>query len=118
MAEKRLQTHKAVLKWMQMHPGEIHHYKDIANALGGNFTIFGINASLARMVKYHPDYGVTREGSGLYLYRVGAVKAPQALAPEPKREGPMMYEEVGTTQSGDVIVRDEKGVLWKLSGAL
>jgi hypothetical protein len=31
---------------------------------------------------------------------------------------PMMYEEVGTTGSGETVVRDEKGKLWKISGEL
>ena len=113
------QTSRAVMSWMQKHPGEIHHYNDIRFAIateGLDVSPPAIAAVLAKLVKKYPERGITRTGAGLYMFRVADQRAPAPV--EPEKRAPMMYEEVGITQAGDVVVRDEKGMLWKLNGAL
>lgn len=107
-------TTPKVLAYLQRHPGVIMYYKDIAADLS-IANAANANSALVRMAKVHPEYGVRRKGSGMYVFLTADAKAPVVLQ---KQAGPMMYEEVGTTRAGDVIVRDEKGMLWKLSEQL
>lgn len=108
-------TTRIVLKYMRNHAGEVMHYADVAADLSLEEST--VNASMARMVLRHPEYGVVREGSGQYVFyksREGA----EPVDVEPERTGPMMYEEVGQTSAGVIIVRDEKGVLYSLGAVL
>src|ERR1700746_2534326 len=114
------QTSRAVMSWMAKHPGAKPHTTQkfaLATAAGAlDVSPPAIAAVLAKLVKKYPERGITRTGAGLYMFRVADQRAPAPV--EPEKRAPMMYEEVGITQAGDVVVRDEKGMLWKLNGAL
>jgi hypothetical protein len=99
-----------VLGFLHEHPAQIHHYTDIAHELG--LGAKSVKAALVRMVNIHPEYGVTFSSPrGCYMFR-------QVDRVIHDKKQPMMYEEVGITQDGAIIVRDEKGLLYKLSGVL
>jgi hypothetical protein len=99
---------------MHRHAGEIVHFNDIAADI--HLEPDKVAAAMVRMTNAHPEYGVSRTTRGFYIFRVADVdnRAPV----EPEKRAPMMYEEVGTTQAGAIVVRDEKGMLYRLDGAL
>jgi hypothetical protein len=107
----------AVLRYMRAKPGQYLYFRDIAADL--NQDIAKVNNSLSQVVRSHPEYGVRRVGQGQYVFK------PELQGEEVTTEAPVderpethMYEGVGVTQDGTRVIRDENGVLWKLSERL
>lgn len=90
------------------------HYIDVATAIHAPKT--NVNNALVRCVNKYPEVGIRRIGMGQYIFK------PEYQEPEPEPEPekiiPLMYEFVGQAQDGTLIVRDEAGILYKLSERL
>lgn len=99
---------RIVGRYMRQSPGIQIHFHDIAKDTG--LELSQVNNALSQMCR-NGDQGIYRVKSGVYIYR------PETVAQEtPQNTGPKMYEEVGTTKAGERVIRDENGILWKLSG--
>lgn len=123
--------------YLKERPGQVLHYMDIAEAL--NWDPQSVSTTLGRMVRFHPEFGVRRVGNeqhgnrtGQYIYRSDLVGLEDASAvlngqritePVTPQESlpdttPNLYEQVGTTVNGEIIVRDTDGFLWRLAEKL
>jgi hypothetical protein len=89
----------------------VFHYSEVAEAIKADEK--NINAALVRAVAKHPEWGIERVGSGQYRYLVARATAePEKVQSNPTGE---MFEKVGTTADGTIIVRNESGVLYRLA---
>lgn len=108
-------TTRKVLAYYRARPGQTIHYKDVAEDIPGS-TPANVNASLSRVVAKHPEYGFERHGAGNYVYLRDKENMPKEEKEIPAHK--QIFEGVGITKDGSRIVRDENGVLWKLSERL
>ena len=100
---------RKVLAYYRTKAGQLVHYADAASDLGMEKQ--NVNASLARMNVRHPEAGIRREGlAGHYVWRQSQTVAPPVQEPETR-----YFEKVGTTRSGEIVVRDENGRLFRLA---
>jgi hypothetical protein len=112
MAKQTEQSRK-VFAYYRTKAGQLIHYADAAQELGFDKT--PVNATLNRAHTRHPEMGIRREGmAGHYVYRSNLVTDPPKA---PERET-LLYEKVGLTTEGDIVVRDENGRLYKLATQL
>lgn len=123
MGAKRSQTTADVIRYMRANANIGVHYTDVATAVHAPKT--AVNNSLTRLVTMRPEMGIRRIGMGQYIFKPEFQLSPDTLKtkpePEPAQELPpsyAIYEEVGKTQDGTIIVRDEGGTLFKLSDKL
>lgn len=107
------ETANQTLKYMRNHPGQVYHYSDVAEVL--QIDKDSVNAALARCVKTHPEYGIGRLGAGQYQFDPSKQHAP---VEQSKGAVGQMFEAIGQTQSGVIIVRGEDGILRKLGDVL
>jgi hypothetical protein len=100
---------------MRANPNVGVHYVDVAVAIHAPKS--HVNNALVRLVNKHPEMGIRRIGMGQYIFKP-EFQLNGNEPPEPEKANPMYYEFVGTTQDGTIIVRDEEGILYKLSDRL
>ena len=93
-------------------PGQVFHYTEVAEAIKADERL--VNAALARAVVKHPEWGIERVGAGQYRYLMTKATAQPEVAKAPP-DNSEMFEKVGTTADGTIIVRNESGVLYRLS---
>lgn len=99
-----------LIHWIKDHPDVMFHIAEPANDLG--LLAGSIGMALIQLAK-NPNFPLEKlEERGTYIYHSNGVKGSE------KKDEPELYEKVGLTQAGETIVRDEKGLLWKLSGQL
>jgi hypothetical protein len=108
-------TSLAVLRYMRSKPGLIMHYSDVASDLNVNAS--NVNSCLVRCVTRNPEYGITREGQGQYLFSPDKQGKKSEATPDATPMGEV-YELVGQSKDGTRVVRDSTGVLWKLTERL
>jgi hypothetical protein len=113
-------TSRLVMSYYRQRPGQVINYHDAAVDLA--IPENRVNAACSRIVLRYPRYGLRREGSGEYVFRpdLELTAAPLPETPEPPKSGPsgQMFEEVGQTADGTIVIRDEKGQLWKIGEVL
>ncbi|MGI0133942.1 MAG: hypothetical protein ACREBW_03170 [Candidatus Micrarchaeaceae archaeon] len=97
--------------FLRARPGQLFHYSEVAEAIKADPK--NTNAALVRAVASHPDWGIERSGSGHYRYLIAKSSAEPAK-PSANDAGEM-FEKVGTTMDGNIIVRNESGVLYRLA---
>ncbi len=98
-------TARAARRHLIDRPGQQIHYRDIAAAL--EVGPERVNAALSRWSLQHPEQGITRSAPGTYIYKAERVVLPP-LPPMPP-DGPKpgdLFEVVGSTEDGSVVVRD------------
>jgi hypothetical protein len=112
------QTTRVVLHFLQKHPGQIYHYMDIGNEV--HIAPNAVGAALSRMAKVHPEYGVTRTGSGHYLFRLSDQKKAELVPVDPTEVGVGdLFEVIGSTKKGTILLRGEKsGLIYTLGDEL
>jgi hypothetical protein len=128
MGEQRKAIASQVYEYMRAHPNEALFIHAIARDLGRNSgsvsTVLGRYAQMPdiNIVRVMGENGPVR---GLYMYRTtGDIAEINAVSAYPEKvvnnsqygsKIKPMYEFVGNTQSGDVIVRDEDDNLWRIT---
>jgi hypothetical protein len=114
MGHKGHPTTLETLRYMRQHPGLTMHYTDIAKEI--SISPEYVSAALVRMNATHPEFGVRRVASGQYKYSpADEVFANQRPPVEPIGK---MYEKVGVTKNGAIVIKDEDGVLWMIQEML
>lgn len=106
----------AVEKYMRERPGELLHYRDVAEGVGATHT--QVSNVLVRMVRAHPERGIRREQQGRYVYRPDADHPARGPAvPDGPKPGDL-FECVGSLGDGMTVVRDPVSyVLYRLEPA-
>lgn len=116
MSIPRSTTSADAIRYMRANPNIGVHYLDVATAIHAPKT--HVNNALVRLVKSHPEIGVRRIGMGQYIFKTEYQMNGPDPEPEPIKESPMYYEYIGQAQDGTIIVRDEAGILYRLSDKL
>lgn len=128
MATHHGQIKNAVLRYLGEHVGEMVHSSDISQVSG--FTTRQVGHSVYQMRRTNKqlrDEITVYQGGHTFIYRPGPKQAPEPepaparTEPEPVDNQPlskvdpnMLYEQVGATGKGTVIVRSIDGSLFKL----
>jgi hypothetical protein len=116
MGEIRQAIASQVYEYMRQRPNEALFISAIAKGVNRNDG--SVSTAMGRFARM-PDSNIERVNGpdgpvrGLYIYRTNG-KPNQPAVTVPTKTKPM-YEFVGNTQSGDVIVRDEDDNLWRIS---
>jgi hypothetical protein len=113
---------RTLLRWYAASPGQVLHYTDAANGI--NAEPKTVAASLGRMAKRHPEFGLERVGdrTGNYVYRpdrvnnplLPAVIEPSAAETTPPKLGEVL-EIVGIMADGTPLARlPGEARVWKM----
>lgn len=119
----------AALRYLGEHTGVMVHSADIAKASG--FTQRQIAHSIYQMRRNNPttlgEEITVYQGGHTYMWRPKALPPAPESAPEPPPKAPasedpfsrvdheMLYEQIGVTKKGTVVVRGIDGTLFKLA---
>jgi hypothetical protein len=116
MGVSRSQVTIDTIQYMRANSGIGVHYIDVAVAVHAHKS--QVNNALTRIVNKHPEMGIRRLAMGQYIFKPEYQNGEKPVTtPEPVKTY-SMYEGIGHTQDGTIIVRDEEGVLYKLSERL
>jgi hypothetical protein len=103
---------RRILKYMRERPGQDIHYSDVAEATNSNAD--NTCTMLARTVQRHPEFGITRRGSGTYRY-IPVADGYLIGPPTPEPQDSKLYEVLGFMDDSVMVVRDDEGQmsLWR-----
>lgn len=107
------QTSLLVMRFMRTKAGQVMHYSDIAIEVGLPGTL--VNTALVRAVSKHPEWGIRRMARGEYVFKPELQDIVQDIV---QTKVSQMYESVGQTKDGTIIVRDEEWILYRLAEKL
>lgn len=115
---KSSMTSQDAIRYMRANANIGVHYIDVATAIHAPKA--NVNNALVRVVNRHPEMGIRRIGMGQYIFKPEfQLNGNEPTAePEVKEEIPQMYEFVGQTRDGTIIVRDENSILYRLAERL
>jgi len=110
----RTRTQPVVLNYMHSHAGEVMHYMDISNGIGPEYSANAVGTCLARLVKDYPELGITRHGSGTYMFRVADQRDAKDPVVSAAIQAGDIFEVVVATKAGTVLLQNSVGKVYRL----
>lgn len=96
-----MSTQKAqVMQYLESHPGKTLHLGDMAADL--NLTNMQVSTAISFIRRDGSLHEVEQVGKGIYRYR-----------PTNGKPSSELYEKVGVTKTGALVIQDENGRLYK-----
>lgn len=108
---KRGAVRAAVLTFFEKNPGMAIYVEDLVKDTG--YTRTQIQASIYNLIK-SGLYDLTSEAHGqIWRYRGLKRESPRYSEENKRSNGRRLFEEVGSTKKGTIVIQDEKGNLFE-----